>query len=150
MPPKLLARRSIVAATYLAMEGPQFSSLAESKLYRQWGCDVIGMTNMPEAKLAREAELPYATMAMVTDYDCWHEEVEAVSVTNVLEVLMSNSEYALRSLKNLAETLSTTPRTPSPQQIETVLDTALITAPAQRDRDLSKKLQTIAPRIFAD
>jgi 5'-methylthioadenosine phosphorylase len=73
--------------TYLAMEGPQFSSLAESKLYRSWGCDVVGMTNMPEAKLAREAELPYATIAMVTDYDCWRAEIEAVSVTDVLRVL---------------------------------------------------------------
>ena len=79
---------------YIVMEGPQFSSLAESKLYRSWGCDVIGMTNMPEAKLAREAELPYASVAMVTDFDCWHEEVEAVTVTNVLEVLHANAGKA--------------------------------------------------------
>ena len=98
--------------TYLAMEGPQFSSLAESKLYRQWGCDVIGMTAMPEAKLAREAELPYATLAMVTDYDCWREEEEAVSVTNVLEIMGQNSALAGQAVVKLAETLSGTERTP--------------------------------------
>lgn len=134
--------------TYLAMEGPQFSSLAESKLYRQWGCDVIGMTNMPEAKLAREAELPYATMAMVTDYDCWREETEAVSVTNVLEVLQTNSARAKRAISALAETLSATPRTPSPQGIETGLDFAMITAPDARDPDILAKLDAVAGRAL--
>ena len=133
---------------YLAMEGPQFSSLAESKLYRQWGCDVIGMTNMPEAKLAREAELPYATMAMVTDYDCWREETEAVSVTNVLEVLQSNSAHAVQAIAHLAETLSATPRTPSPQGIETCLDFAMITAPNARDPELLSKLDAVAGRVL--
>ena len=85
------------SGTYLAMEGPQFSSRAESYLYRQWECDVIGMTNMPEAKLAREAELPYATMAMVTDYDCWRDASEAVSVANVLEIMQSNTAAAKKA-----------------------------------------------------
>ncbi|MGH1421122.1 MAG: S-methyl-5'-thioadenosine phosphorylase [Hyphomonas sp.] len=134
--------------TYLAMEGPQFSSLAESKLYRQWGCDVIGMTNMPEAKLAREAELPYATLAMVTDYDCWREEEEAVTVTNVLEIMNKNSALARNSLLALANTLNTMPRTQSPQNIETCLDYALITAPDARDKELVSRLQVIAGRAL--
>ncbi len=134
--------------TYLAMEGPQFSSLAESKLYRAWGCDVIGMTNMPEAKLAREAELPYATVAMVTDYDCWHEEVDAVSVTNVLEILQANAALARSALVKLAEALQGVSRTPSPQGIETGLDIALITSPEARDPDLVAKLDAVAGRVL--
>lgn len=134
--------------TYLAMEGPQFSSLAESKLYRQWGCDVIGMTNMPEAKLAREAELPYATLAMVTDYDCWRAETEAVSVTNVLEIMHQNSALARRAIVDLAHALNETPRTPSPQGIESCLDFALITAPEARDPVFLDKLQVIAGRAL--
>jgi 5'-methylthioadenosine phosphorylase len=132
--------------TYLAMEGPQFSSLAESKLYRSWGCDVIGMTNMPEAKLAREAELPYASVAMVTDFDCWHEEVEAVSVTNVLEVLHANAGKAKDLLAHLTQALAATPRTPSP--IDTCLDYALITAPEARDAKLAAKLDAVAGRVL--
>ena len=134
--------------TYLAMEGPQFSSLAESNLYRQWGCDVIGMTNMPEAKLAREAELPYATLAMVTDYDCWREETEAVSVTNVMEVMAGNTALAKEAIINLANTLSGTERTASPQGIETCLDYALITAPEARDPELLSKLDAVAGRVL--
>ena len=134
--------------TYLAMEGPQFSSLAESKLYRQWGCDVIGMTAMPEAKLAREAELPYATLAMVTDYDCWREEEEAVSVTNVLEIMGKNSAIARQAVVKLAQSLSGTERTPSPDGIDTCLDYALITAPSGRDPELLAKLQVIAGRAL--
>jgi 5'-methylthioadenosine phosphorylase len=134
--------------TYLAMEGPQFSSLAESKLYRQWGCDVIGMTAMPEAKLAREAELPYATLAMVTDYDCWREEEEAVSVTNVLEIMGQNSALARQAVVRLAEMLADRPRTPSPDGIDTCLDHALITAPAARDPAMLAKLQVIAGRAL--
>ncbi len=134
--------------TYLAMEGPQFSSLAESKLYRQWGCDVIGMTNMPEAKLAREAELPYATLAMVTDYDCWREEEEAVTVTNVLEIMSKNSALARDAVVALAEKLNIIPRTASPQKIETCLDFALITAPDARDKELVSRLQMIAGRAL--
>lgn len=134
--------------TYLAMEGPQFSSRAESHLYRQWGCDVIGMTNMPEAKLAREAELPYATLAMVTDYDCWRADTEAVSVTHVLEIMAQNTALARRAIVQLAARLSGTPRTPSPQGIESCLDSALITAPPQRDPMMIDKLQAIAGRAL--
>ena len=134
--------------TYLAMEGPQFSSLAESRLYRQWGCDVIGMTNMPEAKLAREAELPYATLAMVTDYDCWRADTEAVTVTNVLEIMAQNTALARRAIVQLAHSLNGTQRTPSPQGIETCLDFALITAPDLRDPVMIDKLQAIAGRAL--
>ena len=134
--------------TYLAMEGPQFSSLAESRLYRQWGCDVIGMTNMPEAKLAREAELPYATLAMVTDYDCWRADTDAVTVTNVLEIMAQNTVLARRAILQLAHSLTGTPRTPSAQGIETCLDFALITAPDLRDPVMIDKLRTIAGRAL--
>lgn len=134
--------------TYLAMEGPQFSSLAESRLYRQWGCDVIGMTNMPEAKLAREAELPYATLAMVTDYDCWRADTDAVTVTNVLEIMAQNTALARRAILQLAHSLNGTPRTPSPQGIETCLDFALITAPDLRDPVMIDKLRAIAGRAL--
>ena len=135
--------------TYLVMEGPQFSSLAESRLYRQWGCDVIGMTNMPEAKLAREAEIPYTTVAMVTDYDCWREETEAVSVTNVLEVLQTNAAFGRDTVRNLAAMMSATQRTPGPQGIETCLDFALITAPDARDPDMLAKLDAVAGRVLS-
>ncbi|WP_370170463.1 MULTISPECIES: S-methyl-5'-thioadenosine phosphorylase [Hyphomonas] len=134
--------------TYLAMEGPQFSSLAESKLYRQWGCDVIGMTAMPEAKLAREAELPYAILCMVTDYDCWRAETEAVSVTNVLEIMGQNSALARKAVVELAERLSGTERTPDPNGTDTCLDYALITAPSARDPDMLDRLQVIAGRAL--
>ena len=134
--------------TYLVMEGPQFSTLAESKLYRQWGCDVIGMTNMPEAKLAREAEIPYASLGMVTDYDCWRAETEAVSVTNVLEVLSANAKAGADTVKHLATAMGTTQRTLSPQAIETCLDFALITAPDARNPDLANKLDAIAGRVL--
>ncbi|HIG24172.1 MAG TPA: S-methyl-5'-thioadenosine phosphorylase [Henriciella marina] len=136
------------SGTYLAMEGPQFSSRAESYLYRQWECDVIGMTNMPEAKLAREAELPYATMAMVTDYDCWRDASEAVSVANVLEIMQSNTAAAKKALSELAKLLSGVPRTASPQAIETCLDYALITAPDARDPNLLAKLDAVAGRVL--
>ena len=134
--------------TYLAMEGPQFSSLAESKLYRQWGCDVIGMTAMPEAKLAREAELPYAILCMVTDYDCWRAETEAVSVTNVLEIMGQNSALARKAVVELAERLSGTERTPDPNGTDTCLDYALITAPSARDPEMLDRLQVIAGRAL--
>ncbi len=134
--------------TYLAMEGPQFSSRAESFLYRQWGCDIIGMTNMPEAKLAREAELPYATMAMVTDYDCWREETDAVSVTNVLEIMGQNTEAAKRAILGLARGLDGTERTLSPQRIETCLDFAMITAPSARDPAVLARLDAVAGRVL--
>ncbi|MBU6372060.1 MAG: S-methyl-5'-thioadenosine phosphorylase [Alphaproteobacteria bacterium] len=132
--------------TYLVMEGPQFSTLAESRLYRSWGCDVIGMTNMPEAKLAREAELPYASVAMVTDYDCWREETEAVTVSEVVEVMHANAGKARALVAALARSLATTPRAPSP--IDTCLDTAVITAPNARDPALTAKLDAIAGRVL--
>ena len=135
--------------TYLTMEGPQFSSRAESHLYRSWNCDVIGMTNMPEAKLAREAELPYATLAMVTDYDCWRPEEEAVTVSNVLEVMASNTTRAKQAILKLSETLAVTPRTRSPQGIETCLDYALITSPEARDSALLQKLDAVAGRVLS-
>ncbi len=134
--------------TYLAMEGPQFSSRAESHMYRSWGCDVIGMTNMPEAKLAREAELPYATIAMVTDYDCWREHEAHVEVTNVLEIMRANSAKAKATISQLASALQGVPRSPSPQGIETCLDYALITAPEARDAGLLAKLDAVAGRVL--
>ncbi|MBR9835250.1 MAG: S-methyl-5'-thioadenosine phosphorylase [Alphaproteobacteria bacterium] len=134
--------------TYLTMEGPQFSSRAESHMYRQWGCDVIGMTNMPEAKLAREAELPYATIAMVTDYDCWRDDEDAVTVTNVLEIMHQNSERAKQAIASLVQGLQDTPRTPSPQGIETCLDHALITAPDARDPAVLARLEAVAGRVL--
>lgn len=134
--------------TYLTMEGPQFSSRAESHLYRQWGCDVIGMTNAPEAKLAREAELPYATVAMVTDYDCWREEEEGVTVASVLEVMAANTAKAKDMLKHLAASLQGVERTPSPLNTETCLDYALITAPEARDPALLAKLDAVAGRVL--
>jgi 5'-methylthioadenosine phosphorylase len=135
--------------TYLAMEGPQFSSLAESKLYRSWGCDVIGMTNMPEAKLAREAELPYATVAMVTDYDCWHEEVGAVSVIDVLRVLHANADRAAELVGRIARRLGGSDRTPDPDGIDSCLDHALITAPSARDPTLLARLDAVAGRVLS-
>ena len=134
--------------TYLAMEGPQFSTKAESHMYRQWGCDVIGMTNMPEAKLAREAELPYATIAMVTDYDCWHDGHGNVDVASVIAVMQKNSAAARKAVLNLIEVLQDTPRTPSPQGIETNLDVAIITAPEARDPKRMAMLDAVAGRIL--
>lgn len=133
--------------TYLAMEGPQFSTLAESNLYRSWGCAVIGMTNMPEAKLAREAELPYATVAMVTDYDCWHPDHDSVTVDQILRVLGANAENARTLLKHVAPKLGPV-RTPSPLGIEHVLDTALVTSPDKRDPALMAKLDAVAGRVL--
>jgi 5'-methylthioadenosine phosphorylase len=133
--------------TYLAMEGPQFSTLAESKLYRSWGCDVIGMTAMPEAKLAREAELPYAIVAMVTDYDCWHPDHDHVTVEQVVRVLTDNADRARLLLKKLAPKLGPQ-RTLSPLGIERTLDTALITAPEKRDPVLFAKLDAVAGRVL--
>jgi 5'-methylthioadenosine phosphorylase len=132
--------------TYLVMEGPQFSTLAESHLYRSWGCSVIGMTNMPEAKLAREAELPYASVCMVTDYDCWNEDHGAVEVSAILEVMHANSAKAKHLVADLARSLKAIPRTPSP--IDTCLDFAVITAPEARDLELVKKLSAIAGRVL--
>ena len=133
--------------TYLVMEGPQFSTRAESNLYRQWGCDVIGMTNMPEAKLAREAEICYATIAMVTDYDCWHEDHDDVSVEVVTRVLMANAEKGRILVKELAPRLAN--RTESCHAgCQTALDTALITAPAARDPTVMARLDAVAERVL--
>jgi 5'-methylthioadenosine phosphorylase len=132
--------------TYLAMEGPQFSSRAESRLYRQWECDVIGMTAMPEARLAREAELPYALVGMVTDYDCWRGEGEAVEVAAVIAQLTANAAVARRLVEQLAAALPAE-RTPSP--IDTVLDFALITAPDARDPAALARLDAICARVLA-
>ncbi len=134
--------------TYLVMEGPQFSTKAESHLYRQWGCDVIGMTNMPEAKLAREAELPYATIGMVTDYDCWHEDHGNVDVAAVIAVLRQNADRARDTVKALIKTLAVQERTPSPQGIETNLDVAIITPPEARDSKRLAMLDAVAGRVL--
>lgn len=133
--------------TYLTIDGPQFSSLAESNLYRSWGCDVIGMTNMPEAKLAREAELPYATTAMVTDYDCWREEEGPVEVAHILEIMNANTANAARLIGDLAKRLGPT-RQPSPLGVETVLDFAVITPAEARDPSMIDKLSVVAGRIL--
>ena len=137
----------VVGGTYLAMEGPQFSTLAESNLYRSWGCSVIGMTAMPEAKLAREAELPYAIVAMVTDYDCWHPGHDHVTVDQVVRILNDNAERARALLKRVAPKLGPN-RLPSPLNIEHTLDTALITAPEKRDPELFAKLDAVAGRVL--
>ncbi|MFZ4805964.1 MAG: S-methyl-5'-thioadenosine phosphorylase [Hyphomicrobiaceae bacterium] len=133
--------------TYLVMEGPQFSTRAESNLYRQWGCSVIGMTNMPEAKLAREAEIPYATVAMVTDYDCWHAEHAAVDVASVIRVLKSNVATAQRLVAALARSF---PRThpACPVGSDRALEHAIITPPDQRDGALVAKLDAVAGRVL--
>lgn len=133
--------------TYIAMEGPQFSSHAESQLYRSWGCDVIGMTNMPEAKLAREAEIPYASVAMVTDYDCWHDGHDDVDVDAVVRVLTQNAASARELVKNVAPLLGPE-RSTCPLGIETSLDTAVITAPEKWDPNLLKKLDAVAGRFL--
>ena len=135
----------VEGGTYLCMEGPQFSTRAESFLYRSWGCDVIGMTNMPEAKLAREAELPYASVCMVTDYDCWHEEIGPVEVTDILRVLHDNAARARDVVRRLAAKLKGR-RAPSP--IDTCLDTAIITPANARDAQLVKKLDAVAGRAL--
>ena len=127
------------------MEGPQFSTRAESALYRQWGCDVIGMTAMPEAKLAREAELPYALVGMVTDYDCWRGAGEQVEVSAIIAQLMANADLGRRLVVELAKALPTV-RGPSP--IDTALDTAIITAPDARDPAMLAKLDAIGKRLF--
>jgi 5'-methylthioadenosine phosphorylase len=133
--------------TYLAMEGPQFSSRAESELYRSWGCDVIGMTNMPEAKLAREAELCYASVAMVTDYDCWHPEEQAVEVADIVAVLTDNADRGRSLVAGLAKALQER-STPCPEGCDRVLDSALITPPEARDPQLLAKLDAVAGRVL--
>src|ERR1700704_1125862 len=133
--------------TYLCMEGPQFSSYAESMTYKTLGYSVIGMTNMPEAKLAREAELCYATVAMVTDYDCWHAEEAAVSVDPVIRVWSENADRAQALVRDVLPTIGQH-RGPCPAGCDRALDTAIITAPEARDPELLKKLDAVAGRIL--
>ena len=133
--------------TYLAMEGPQFSTLAESNIYRSWGCDVIGMTNMPEAKLAREAEICYATVAMVTDYDCWHPNHETVSVSEIIRVLSENSMNAKNLLKNTIPLLSQEDEDHNCTCNE-ALENAIITASEARDPKMINKLKYVAGRVL--
>jgi 5'-methylthioadenosine phosphorylase len=129
------------------MEGPQFSTLAESNLYRAWGCDVIGMTNMPEAKLAREAELCYATIAMVTDYDCWHPDHDHVDVASVIRVLLDNAEKGQALVRRVAPVLAKRPAL-CPHRCDRALDFALITQAEARDVGLLRKLDAVAGRVL--
>jgi len=132
---------------YIAMEGPQFSSIAESELYRSWGCDVVGMTNMPEAKLAREAEICYVSVAMVTDYDCWHTEHENVSVDAMIKVLNNNADNA-RSLVKSASSVIFSDHSSSECDCKFSLENAIITSPEVRDKELVKKLNAVAGRLL--
>ncbi|WP_226781941.1 S-methyl-5'-thioadenosine phosphorylase [Oceaniglobus trochenteri] len=134
--------------TYLAMEGPQFSSVAESKMYRQWGCDVIGMTNMPEAKLAREAELCYASVAMITDYDSWHPDHGAVEITEIIKTLNGNAANARALVGRLPSLLGAT-RAPCVHGCDRALEYAIMTAPDKRDPALLEKLDAVAGRVLA-
>ena len=134
--------------TYLAMEGPQFSTLAESRMYRShWGADVIGMTNMPEAKLAREAELCYASVAMITDYDSWHPEHGEVDVTKIIATLMGNADKARNLVKRLPALLGGA-RAPCPHGCDRALEYAILTAPDRRDPAMTAKLNAVAGRVL--
>lgn len=137
--------RMTAGVTYVAMEGPQFSTRAESMLYRQWGADVIGMTALPEAKLAREAELPYSLIGMVTDYDCWREGHAHVDVAEVVAQAQANAALAARTVAEFIRLLPAE-RTPSP--IDTGLDVALMTAPDARDPELLARLDAVAGRVL--
>jgi len=131
-------------ATYVAIEGPQFSTRAESRLYQRWGADVIGMTAMPEARLCREAELPYALIGMVTDYDCWRDG-EEVDVAQVVEQMQANGDLARAALVNFIEAL---PKKRKASPIDTALDDAIITAPEERDPELMARLDAVAGRVL--
>ena len=135
-----------VGGTYVVMEGPQFSTLAESNLYRTWGADVIGMTNMPEAKLAREAEIRYSTVAMVTDYDCWHPHHEEVDVSIVIQTLMKNATNAQNMIKEIIKTFKDFSVEKDPAN--ECLDVAIITDPKFRSKKTIKKLKNIAGRVL--
>tara|TARA_A100001011_G_C14170867_1_gene782423 strand:- start:287 stop:1162 length:876 start_codon:yes stop_codon:yes gene_type:complete len=132
--------------TYIVMEGPQFSTLAESNLYRAWGADVIGMTNMPEAKLAREAEIRYCTVAMVTDYDCWHPDHDEVDVSMVIQTLQKNSSNAQDMIKEIIKTFKNF--SPDKDPANDCLDVAIITDPKKRTKKTIKKLKYIAGRVL--
>ena len=135
-----------VGGTYVVMEGPQFSTLAESNLYRSWGADVIGMTNMPEAKLAREAEISYCTVAMVTDYDCWHPDHDEVDVNMVIQTLMKNAANAQNMIKEIIKTFKKHSVDKDPTN--NCLDVAIITDPKSRTKKTIKKLKNIAGRVL--
>ncbi len=135
-----------VGGTYVVMEGPQFSTLAESNLYRSWGADVIGMTNMPEAKLAREAEIRYSTVAMVTDYDCWHPDHEEVDVSMVVQTLMKNAANAQNMIKEIIKTFKNYSVEKDPAN--NCLDVAIITDPKLRTKKTIKRLKNIAGRVL--
>ena len=134
--------------SYLVMEGPQFSTRAESELYRSWGCSVIGMTNMPEAKLAREAELCYATVAMVTDFDCWHTAHGNVTVDQVTRVMLGNADKARALVRALVPVIGAS-RGPCPAGCDRALENAIVTAPEARDPALMMKLDAVAARVLA-
>jgi 5'-methylthioadenosine phosphorylase len=140
---------AVRGGTYLVMEGPQFSSLAESQLYRSWNCDVIGMTNMPEAKLAREAEICYATVAMVTDFDCWHPGHDAVTVDAIVKVLLANADKARSLVKTVAPRLHSDAAAPV-CSCRSALQYALITAPDARDPALVRRLDAVAGRLLGN
>jgi len=135
-----------IGGTYVVMEGPQFSTLAESNLYKSWKADVIGMTNMPEAKLAREAEIRYASVSMVTDFDCWHPDHESVDVQQVIKVLLGNAEKAKNMIKNIIDNFEDhiDPKDPT----NNCLDVAIITAPEKRTQKTIEKLKTVAGRVL--
>jgi len=133
--------------SYLVIDGPQFSTLAESQIYRQWGCDVIGMTNLPEAKLAREAELCYATVAMVTDWDCWHPDHGTVSIPEIMAVLQANGDRARDLVRRVAPLLATHP-SPCADGCDRALDSAVLTAPEARDAKMVERLDAIAGRVL--
>ncbi|MCE2831286.1 MAG: S-methyl-5'-thioadenosine phosphorylase [Oxalobacteraceae bacterium] len=139
---------AVRGGTYLAMEGPQFSSLAESQLYRQWGCDVIGMTNMPEAKLAREAEICYASVAMVTDYDCWHADHDHVTVEQIIGVLVANANKGRELVKHVVPQLKADAES-TRCSCRSALQFALITAPEARDPVMLDKLSAVAGRMLS-
>ncbi len=139
--------RYVRGGTYLVMEGPQFSSLAESELYRAWNCDIIGMTNMPEAKLAREAEMCYATIAMVTDFDCWHPQHDDVTVEMIVKTLLANADNARSLVKQAAPKVAQLEGA-CPHGCQTALEHALITAAGARDPELVKQLDAVAGRVL--
>ena len=133
--------------TYIVMEGPQFSTLAESNLYRSWNADVIGMTNMPEAKLAREAEIRYASVSMITDFDCWHPDHESVDVKQVIKILLGNAEKAKAMIKNLIDNFEDYIDSKDPTN--NCLDVSIITAPEKRTQKTMDKLKTVAGRVLS-
>ena len=143
---KMLNINYQVGGTYVVMEGPQFSTLAESNLYRSWGADVIGMTNMPEAKLAREAEIRYCTVAMVTDYDCWHPDHDEVDVSMVVQTLMKNAANAQNMIKEIIKTFKNFSVEKDPAN--DCLNVAIITDPKLRTKKTIKKLKNIAGRVL--